>query len=183
MKRINSARQSIAAAQRTTSYRFPTPTIVGRKALVYQARWTKAPVIKTTINKDFKLHVYGVDVKVGDIVQRASIQLRAGQTIYFTRAETPVLARQGYYYITVEENETIEGAPAGIGCTCVAGLQFDMHCHHHDDVAAFVARGIRTMVRQADDPELAAAFEHMARTYEAEAAAACTHKHKQAKEQ
>jgi hypothetical protein len=175
-----SHRQSLQAQMRRTNYRFATPTITNRKAIVVKITWTTAAVVKTTIRRDFKLQVYGIDVKVGDIVQHATVQFRAGQTIYFTRAETPGLARQGYYYITVEDDETIEGAPIGIGCTCVAGLTFDQHCTHQDRIHAHTYRGLLQEQEQAHatgDTVLAEAYGVLAAAYGKEASACCTHIH------
>lgn len=118
-------RQSHAASHRNSTYKVQPVLLQGRKAITVQLDWTSAPIVKTTIRRDFKLFVVARDTQTWQPVQRGTMMLKAGQTVYFVQSDD----HPGYYYITV----------LGESCTCTAGL-YKQHCHHQDDAASFEAR-------------------------------------------
>jgi hypothetical protein len=108
-------------------------TVTGRKAVLVQISWTDAPVIKTTVRKNFKISVLAMDTKNWTVIQRSMMNLKAGQVIHYTQSSE----HPGYYYVTV----------VGESCTCVAGL-YKQECHHQKDAVAFEASRVMEAVAQ-----------------------------------
>ena len=106
--------------------RFAQRTIVtNRKAIITFVAWTSAPVIRTTIRKEMRLFVQARDIKTGDLIQRGSMILHAGQVVHFVKSDT---FGPGAYYVVI----------AGESCTCPAGLNHQ-DCKHQGKVAAVEA--------------------------------------------
>lgn len=118
-------RQSTASRQRNSNFKVQPVVVSGRKAITVQLDWTTAPVVKTTIRRDFKLFVVARDTQTWQPVQRGSMMLKAGQTVFFVASDD----HPGYYYVTI----------VGVSCTCTAGL-CRQECHHQKDAASFEAR-------------------------------------------
>ena len=112
--------------KRTSLDKFATRTIItGRKAIITFVAWTSAPVIRTTIRKEMRLFVQARDIKTGDLIQRGSMILHAGQVAHFVKSDT---FGDGMYYVVI----------AGESCTCPAGLNHQQ-CRHQSKVAAAAA--------------------------------------------
>lgn len=143
-------RQSVAASQRNSTFKVQPTVVSGRKALVVKLDWTTAPVVKTTIRRDFKLSILAMDTQKWTPIQRGMMLLKAGQTVHFTQSDD----HPGYYYVTI----------VGESCTCTAGL-YKQQCHHQREAASFEAcRRMEEDIRQHN--ELAAPVEY--RVYEDE---------------
>ena len=152
-------RQSVTSRQRNANFKVQPVVVSGRKALVVKLDWTSAPVVKTTIRRDFKLSVLAMDTQKWTPIQRGLMMLKVGQTVHFTQsAEHP-----GYYYVTI----------VGVSCTCTAGL-YKQECHHQKDAASFESRRFAENIeasRKTTDAEAAAYFLRLAREEDARRAA------------
>jgi hypothetical protein len=115
-------RNTLAQRNSNSNAKVPATLVEGRKAVVVRIDWTDAPVIKTTVRKNFRMSVLAMDTRTWMPLQRSMMSLTAGQVIHYTQSAS----HPGYYYITI----------VGESCTCVAGL-YKQECHHQTDAVAF----------------------------------------------